>query len=1115
MTKSASESSAQSSQKSKAAAATFLIRFSVPPETRVAGLQLAEDAEIFETPTGQVFLALVFANPDAPEVVRLQWSDRNRSLLEMACSCSDIGQWRPCPHAMAMLAKLANTSIAGLLPDGELNIRGEKLVSVDKNRYLGTLLKASRRALEIAEKKRAAVLKSTYSAYSPSSDNWSRWTSPKRRHDPWRERLQELRPTTLNPQQRKPERARNLFYILEEYKERAGSFVLGFWNTERRQNGDWGVFKNGSLDSSQLGDLPINERRMVLRLLHLKRDAQSGFDNIRTQTVVLSPELLALFLPELAATGRFGRVDYHNKFTPLAWDDGGPFELIFEGREMEGEMVLLGKLRRGEEVLPLTEIRSLGGGFFHHLGRIGRLKETCSPGWLAALIKAKPIHVPPEEIEQALIFLAESDSPPAVALDPKWKNRIQSGKPAPALRLKVEGEEGMLARILFYYADIEVTPADRRSLLKLEGGSRWLQRNLAEEVALLGRLPFPVDDDGRGIPAAEGFVELLEALAAEGWRIGVDGKKLRTGGRFQLRVESGMDWFDLAGNMDFSGQAAELPALLQAAREGRNWINLKDGSVGLLPAGWANRWISLVDLAGGREGLRFWKGQAVVLDHLLLTPDPNVHIEIDAVFAQVRERIHSLTRLKPMTEPKNFHGELRPYQRLGLAWIHLLADMRLGGCLADDMGLGKTVQVISYLLTRKNSGVPAGRPSLLVVPRSLIFNWARELERFAPELGVHVSHGTSRADTFAQIGRSDVVITTYGTLVRDIEKLSTLEFDLVLLDEAQAVKNRQTQAAEACRSLKARQRLALTGTPIENHLGELWSIFDFLNPGLLGKLPQLSQYAGRQRLPPEALAEVARALRPLILRRKKSEVLQDLPAKTEQTLICELSAEERKNYDDLRRHYQKLLRERIADSGFEKSKIYVLEALLRLRQAACHPGLIDKTYKQSSSKIDLLLENLEQILEEGHKALIFSQFTTLLTLVKKELDAKGYRYEYLDGKTRDREARVQRFQTDPEIPLFLISLKAGGVGLNLTAASYVFLLDPWWNPATEAQAIDRTHRIGQQQPVFAYRIIAENTVEEKILAMQADKRALAEAIIGEDQRMLKQLTTADLDQLLS
>ena len=431
------------------------------------------------------------------------------------------------------------------------------------------------------------------------------------------------------------------------------------------------------------------------------------------------------------------------------------------------------------------------------------------------------------------------------------------------------------------------------------------------------------------------------------------------------------------------------------------------------------------------------------------------------------------------------------------------------------MGLGKTVQVLAFLLGRKNSGAAGGKPSLLVVPRSLVFNWVAELERFTPQLTCHVSHGTSRAETFEKIREKDLVITTYGTLVRDALKLKEIPFDVLLLDEAQAIKNRGTQAAEACRSLTAGLHLALSGTPVENHLGELWSIFEFLNPGLLGKLPRISEYAGRQKLPPEALAEVAQALRPLILRRKKSDVLKDLPPKTEQTLTCELGLEERKRYNELRRYYQASLKKKIAEVGIEKSKIFVLEALLRLRQAACHPGLVDKKAKKlKSAKIELLLENLEQVLEEGHKALVFSQFTSLLDLVRQEIEARGWRYQYLDGATRDREARVQSFQTDPELRIFLISLKAGGVGLNLTAASYVFLLDPWWNPAVEAQAIDRTHRIGQEQPVFAYRIIAEDTVEEKILKLQDDKRALADAIVGEDQRVLKQLTAADLENLL-
>jgi SNF2 family DNA or RNA helicase len=351
----------------------------------------------------------------------------------------------------------------------------------------------------------------------------------------------------------------------------------------------------------------------------------------------------------------------------------------------------------------------------------------------------------------------------------------------------------------------------------------------------------------------------------------------------------------------------------------------------------------------------------------------------------------------------------------------------------------------------------------------------------------------------------------------DIADLCQREFDYVILDEAQAIKNADSQSAKAARLLKGKHRLAMTGTPIENHLGELWSIFEFLNPGMLGTAGVFKRHtSGSAASDDSSRGLLARALRPFILRRTKAQVVQDLPAKLEQTLYCDMEPAQRKTYEELRAHYRTALL-RKGEADLNRSKIEVLEALLRLRQASCHPGLIDPTRAADpSAKLEMLLPQLAEVVDEGHKVLIFSQFTSFLALVRERLEAEGIAYEYLDGRTRDRAARVERFQSDPEVPVFLISLKAGGLGLNLTAADYVYLLDPWWNPAVEAQAIDRSHRIGQTQRVFAYRLICRDTVEQKILELQQKKRDLADAILNADnQGMIAGLTRDDLEFLLS
>ena len=403
------------------------------------------------------------------------------------------------------------------------------------------------------------------------------------------------------------------------------------------------------------------------------------------------------------------------------------------------------------------------------------------------------------------------------------------------------------------------------------------------------------------------------------------------------------------------------------------------------------------------------------------------------------------------------------------------------------------------------------------MPRSLVFNWMSEAARFTPALQVLDFAQTDRRAGASAVSGADVVLTTYGTVRRDVSFLQAEQFDYVILDEAQAIKNAGTATARAVRLLRGDHRLALTGTPVENHLGELYSLFEFLNPGLLGTGRLFDRPKSSAAEVDRAHVEnVARGLRPFILRRTKDQVAPELPPRTEETLYCELDSKSRALYNELRDHYRSVLLQRVDRDGVARSSFAILEALLRLRQAACHSALLPGAPPAASSaKFEVLLTRLAELAEEGRKALVFSQFTSLLALLRPRLDAAGRVHEYLDGHTRDRAGPVERFQTDPACGLFLISLKAGGTGLNLTAAENVFLLDPWWNPAVEMQAIDRTHRIGQTKPVFAYRLVARDTVEERILELHAHKRALADAIMHPGDGGLRGLDRDDLEQLLT
>ena len=439
------------------------------------------------------------------------------------------------------------------------------------------------------------------------------------------------------------------------------------------------------------------------------------------------------------------------------------------------------------------------------------------------------------------------------------------------------------------------------------------------------------------------------------------------------------------------------------------------------------------------------------------------------------------------------------------------------------MGLGKTVQLIA-LLDEVHAATEVAesnfkRPSLIVAPLTLLNNWFNELRRFAPRLRVHIHHGTGRYAMAQHFHGFDVIVTTYGMVTADNAWLSKIPFEYIVLDEAHQIRNADSKMSAAVKKLSGRHRVALTGTPIINYARDLKSLFDFLSPGLMHAVPHLKPFLTTGSAINEADARlVGKMLRPFILRRTKGEVLQDLPAKTETTLYCDLSEEDWKDYAELRDAYRTQLLKDIGVYGMNSQRMHVLTALMRLRQLACHRGMFDPSRRSNtSSKLAFLLDELEQVLAEGHKVLVFSQFVSFLQIIRSHLEADGRASQiaYLDGSTANRGAIVDDFQTNPEKRIFLISIKAGGVGLNLTAADYVYVTDPWWNSAIENQAIDRTHRIGQDKPVFAYRLIARNTIEEKVMQLQERKNALVGAILNDNNPNIEKLTSDDVEFLFS
>ena len=935
--------------------------------------------------------------------------------------------------------------------------------------------------------------------------------------------------------------AGELLYVLADHEAPNGhDLVLTTYWRKRRQDGSWGKPQSARLGAGDAQLAPPGDRAVLVPLVGAGQ--ASPFDyrgalELESASFYLTRAVAEVVLPAAAATGRlFALVTGSNEWLPLAWDDGAAWTFSPDVVESEHGYTVSGGYRRGNERLDLAGVQSvLPAGFFVADGRL-RHSASGSPEeerLITALRTIGTMEIP-RTLEPELVDAFAHLGVPALSLPEALRVQEIDAAPAPRLRLakrqrwRAREKEGFRATLHFDYGDVTIDAGGPEIVLDAAARRRVRRRMDLEAAAQTRLLQLGVrrSYDRRtwqhelGLDAAR-LPRAVRALVAEGWRVEAEGKAWRTAGAVRLTVTSGIDWFDLEATVDFGDTSAPLVDVVKALRRGESFVTLGDGTVGMLPEDWLAKYGPLVAAAetGGEGQLRYRAPQMALLDALLDAQAASATISLDDGFRRARQALADREHLQPRDPPASFHGTLRDYQREALGWFEFLRRSGFGGCLADDMGLGKTVMVLALLDAQRGQRAADGerRPSLIVVPRSLVPNWLSEATRFAPGLHVVDYSGAGRAEQRDALhGGADVVLATYGTLRKDVLHLKDIDFEYVILDEAQSIKNAATASAKAARLLRGRHRLALTGTPIENHLGELWSVFDFLNPGLLGGSSLFQRAAARATADPETLALVARGLRPFILRRTKQQVARELPPRTEQTIYCELDPPARALYDALRQEFRQSLLRRIARDGLAKSRMHVLEALLRLRQVACHPALVDRDRDgESSAKFDVLLPRLREVAAEGHKALVFSQFTSLLALLRAALDAEGLSYEYLDGRTRDRAERVRRFQTDPDVPCFLISLKAGGLGLNLTAAEYVFLLDPWWNPAVENQAIDRAHRIGQSREVFACRLIARDTVEEKVLVLQQSKRALADAVLSADAVGLRDLRQEDLELLLS
>ena len=647
------------------------------------------------------------------------------------------------------------------------------------------------------------------------------------------------------------------------------------------------------------------------------------------------------------------------------------------------------------------------------------------------------------------------------------------------------------------------------------------------------------------------LVEVAPVLREEGWRIDVESGFMpdivHPEGDFDAVVEegSGIDWFEFEVGIAVDGARVNiLPQIIELlkavpaeadgdffdlteADEGTLFVTLDDGRLLPLPYAKVKPILAALyelfraDIAVNGHKLGFSRAHAAELSALEeRISGAGIRWAGGEALRTLGARLRAEAQPFDHAVPAGFTATLRPYQRQGYGWLRFLGEAGLGGVLADDMGLGKTVQTLAHLLAEKEEG-RADRPSLVVAPTSLMANWRLEAERFAPALKVLTLHGPERKAHFEAIPAHDLVLSTYALLPRDCDVLRAQPWHAVIVDEAQNVKNPATHAARVLRGLDTRQRFCLTGTPVENHLGEMWALMDFLNPGLLG---DRSHFARAFRTPIEKhdnadrRQALSRRLRPFLLRRLKAQVASELPPKTEIIEHIMMEPAQSAIYEAVRLTMHRKVRDAIAAKGLERSRIIILDALLKLRQVCCDPRLVKlasvKKAGAGSAKLARLMEMLGELVLEGRRVLVFSQFTSMLALIEERLTAAGIAFVKITGDVRDRATPIAAFQRG-KVPVFLISLKAGGTGLNLTAADTVILYDPWWNPAVEAQAIDRSHRIGQDKRVFVHRLVTEGSIEEKMLELQKRKGALAAGLYDPESGGPLDITAADIELLLA
>src|SRR5450432_2027662 len=737
----------------------------------------------------------------------------------------------------------------------------------------------------------------------------------------------------------------------------------------------------------------------------------------------------------------------------------------------------------------------------------------------------------PEQLRSFIIPLQKEYH---VEFENELIREVKSGDPERKILLQEKGDY-LLFQPVFSYKGFETTSIGKDQLVVPDGDKVLLiQRNKEKETAFINQLQSlhsqfiqPQGSSGlalRGNDVLKNNWFFLFMDAMQDMKVTVHGFEALKNFRFntsrpqtKIHISSSTDWFDARVDIIFGDQKVTIADVKKALANKQQFVPLNDGTLGVLPDEWVKRYSLLFRVGEGKSNeLRLSRYHLSVIDELYENRnEEELIIHLEKKYEQLKE----FKKIKEIDPPEHLVNILRPYQVHGFHWLNYLHEVNWGGILADDMGLGKTIQALSFLHYYKFQHDRLR--ALVVCPTTLIFNWENEIKKFAPALSYRIHHGGERLRNKEALNNFDIIITTYGTLRSDIKLLMDIPLDYVVLDESQAIKNPSSKVTKAACLLRAKHRLCMSGTPLQNNTFDIFAQMNFLNPGMLGSIEFFRQEFA---IPidkfgePDRKDHLRKLLYPFILRRTKEQVAKDLPEKTETILFCEMEDEQRNVYEAYRNVYRDKIMGVIEGQGIDKSQLTILQGLMKLRQICDSPAILneEEKYPNHSIKLDELTREITENIGE-HKALVFSQFLGMLALIKEKLKENNIQFDYFDGSTppHERERAIQNFQFNEDCRVFLISLKAGGVGLNLTAADYVYIVDPWWNPAVEQQAIDRTHRIGQTKNIFAYRMICKDTIEDKILQLQERKRVLAKDLIADDDGFVKSLTRADVEYLFS